>query len=207
MKRNTLLTLTVLLLAPLAALHAADMAVQSLRGPLTTLAPTTPRINGASVMSVAAHAGDLVIAENGKCDYQIVIPDMAQDEIVDRWLLMTAKLMQAAFEKNGFTINVVKEGEKADNKPGIYLGATRFAKTNGINVERHEDWTYYLKAVGKDLIIAGNDKKDPVRTIRFTKTPLALLGTVKGRLRFSARVRRSAVSSSEHGPEPVHREW
>ena len=34
--------------------------------------------------------------------------------------------------------------------------------------------------MGKNLIIAGNDKKDPVNTIRGTKTPLALLGTVKG---------------------------
>jgi hypothetical protein len=128
----------------------------------------------------ALHAGDLVIAEKGTCAYQIVIPDKAQDEIVDRWLLMTANLMQASFDKNGFTINVVKEGEKASDKPGIYLGATSFAKANGITVEQHEDWTYYFKAVGKDLIIAGNDKKDPIKTIRFAKTPLALLGTVKG---------------------------
>ena len=74
----------------------------------------------------------------------------------------------------------VEESTKVKDKPGIYLGATRFAKANGINVKQHDDWTYYIKAVGKDLIIAGNDKKDPVNTIRGTKTPLALLGTIKG---------------------------
>ena len=125
-------------------------------------------------------AASLVLAENGKTDYQIVIPDKGKEEIVDNWLFAAAKLMQAAFEKNGFKIDVVQEGAKAADKPGIYLGATEFAKKSGIKVEQHDDWTYYHKAVGKDLIIAGNDKKDPVNTIKFTKTPLALLGTVKG---------------------------
>ncbi len=127
-----------------------------------------------------AIAASLVLAENGKTDYQIVIPDKGREEIVDNWLSAAAKLMQATFEKNGFKIGVVEEAAKAKDKPGIYLGATGFAKDNGINVEQHDDWTYYQKAVGKDLIIAGNDKKDPVNTIRGTKTPLALLGTVKG---------------------------
>ena len=127
-----------------------------------------------------ARAADLVLAENGKSNYQIVIPDKGKEEVVDNWLFAAAKLMQASFETNGFRIEVVQEGAKAQDKHGIYLGATEFAKGNGIKVEQHDDWTYYHKAVGKDLIIAGNDKKDPVNTIKFTKTPLALLGTVKG---------------------------
>ena len=132
------------------------------------------------LVSVVAHAADLVIAGDGKTDYQVVVPDQAADEVVDRWLLSTAKLIQAAFEKNGFKIEVVKEGAKAVDKPGIYLGATEFAKKNGIKVEQHDDWTYYQKVIGKDLVIAGNDRKDPARKIRGTETPLALLGTVKG---------------------------
>ena len=132
------------------------------------------------LVSVVVHAAELVIAESNQCNYQIVIPDKSADEIVDQWLLATAKLMQAAFDKNGFKVEVVKEGAKAAEKPGIYLGATEFAKKNGIKVEQHDDWTYYQKVVGKDLIIAGNDKKDPGRKIRGTETPLALLGTVKG---------------------------
>jgi hypothetical protein len=134
----------------------------------------------AALSSVAASAADLVIAESNQCNYQVVIPDKGADEVVDNWLLATAKLMQAAFEKNGFKAEVVKEGAKAADKPGVYLGATEFAKKNGIKVEQHDDWTYYQKVVGKDLIIAGNDKKDPDKTVRHTKTSLALLGTVKG---------------------------
>ncbi len=126
------------------------------------------------------YAGELTIAESNRCNYQIVIPDKGKEAIVDKWLFAAAKLMQAAFETNGFRLDVVMESEKAADKPGIYLGATEFAKMNGIKVEQHDDWTYYQKAVNKDLIIAGNDKKDPFRTVRGTNTPLALLGTVKG---------------------------
>ena len=128
----------------------------------------------------AVNAEDLVIAENGKCDYQIVVPDKSESEIVDQWLLMTARLMETAFEKNGFEIDVVKESEKAKDKPGVYLGATELAKKNGVKVDQYDDWTYHIKDVGDDLVIIGNDKKDPVKTIRRLETPLALLGTVKG---------------------------
>jgi len=135
---------------------------------LTVVAPTV------------MYAAELVLAENGKSNYQIVIPDKSADEVVDNWLLMTAKLIQAAFEKNGFRIEVVKESMKAYDKPGIYLGASVFAEKNNIKVKQCDDWTYYHKVVGRDLVIAGNDRKDPFKTVRGTKTPLALLGTVKG---------------------------
>ena len=131
----------------------------------------------ATVAPGTACAADLVIAEKGKHDYQIVVPDKCHDEIAEHWVLLAAKLMQATFEKNGFPIEVVKEGVRAQDKHGIYLGATAFAKTNGITVEPYDDWTYHIKVVGQDLVIAGNDKQDPVQTVRGTQTPLALLGT------------------------------
>jgi len=133
-----------------------------------------------AVAPATAYAADLVIAENGNTDYRIVVPAQGDGQIVDHWLLISAKLMQAAFEKNGVQIDVVQEDAAEPGKPGIYLGATAFAKKNGILVEPYDDWTYHLKAVGRDLIIAGNDKQDPVFTVRGSKTPLALLGTVKG---------------------------
>lgn len=134
----------------------------------------------AATASATACAADLVIAEKGSTVYRIVLPAKSGGEIVDHWLLISAKLMQAAFQKNGFRIEVVKEDAAPAGKPGIYLGATEFAEQRGIAVERYDDWTYHIKAVGRDLIIAGNDKQDPVYTVRGSKTPLAVLGTVKG---------------------------
>ncbi len=137
-------------------------------------------IGVAVLLSVSAHSSDLVLAEDGRCDYQIVIPNQAADEVVDQWLLATAKLMQAAFAKNGYEIDVVKEEEKSADKPGIYLGSTTLARKNGILTDLHEDWSYHQKVIGRDLMIAGNDHLDPHRTLRSSKMPLALLGTVKG---------------------------
>jgi len=128
----------------------------------------------------AASDAELVLAENGTCDRQIVIPDKAESEIVEQWLLMTAKLMEATFEKNGFEVDVVKESAKQTDKPGIYLGATKFAAQNGVTVDPSDLWAYRIKAVGRDLVISGNDNQDPIKTIQRLKTPLAMLGTVKG---------------------------
>ncbi|MCC7087091.1 MAG: DUF4838 domain-containing protein, partial [Pirellulales bacterium] len=54
------------------------------------------------------------------------------------------------------------------------------AESRGIQLAQHDDWTYYLRAVGQDLILAGNDKQDAGEALRGGATPLALLGTVKG---------------------------
>ena len=134
----------------------------------------------ALALAPLAHAADLVIAENKKCAYQIVIPGQGQDEVVDHWLTLAAKLTQAAFAKNGFNVEVVQENAKAPDTPGIYLGATAFAAKHGLQVEQHEDWTYYLKAVGQDLIIAGHDQPVPNNPGKSKNASPALLGTVKG---------------------------
>jgi hypothetical protein len=129
-------------------------------------------------------AADLVIADNGVSAYQIVIPDHAQDEVVDRWLKNTANLMQRAFANNGIKIPVVSESAQTANKPCIYLGATKFAARNHIQVNT-DDWTYVWKTVGKNLVIVGSDRKDPdVTSSRGDTIQLALLGTVKGALDF-----------------------
>ncbi len=137
-----------------------------------------------ALASIAAHAVDLVLAENGKSDYQIVIPDKAADEVVDQWLAATVQLMQTAFQKNGFEVPVVRESAKSADHPGIYLGATMFAQENQIVINM-DDWSYVWKTVGPDLVIIGSDRKDTEGTgSKKSKVPLALLGSVKGALDF-----------------------
>lgn len=136
------------------------------------------------MMAGISQAADLVIAEKSASSYQIVLPDHAQDEVVDRWLKSTAHLMQAAFAKNGFEVPVVSETTKAADKPGIYLGATQFAQKNSISLNT-DDWSYIWKTVGRDLVILGSDRKDEdVTSSRGDTIQLALLGTVKGALDF-----------------------
>lgn len=125
-------------------------------------------------------AADLVIAENNLCEYQIVVPDKAADPLADGWLRLAARLTQATLAKNGFEVPITSESTKSPDKPGIYLGATQFAKTHGVTVDQLEDWTYFQKVVDRDLIIAGRDKRDPVRGSKGKELPVALVGTVKG---------------------------
>jgi len=131
-----------------------------------------------------ANASDLVIADKGVSTYQIVIPDQAVDEVVDRWLVATATLMQTAFHKSGFEVSVVRESAQSAGQPGIYLGATKLAEKNKIMVTT-DDWSYIWKTVGRDLVIVGRDRADPTRTSSKGETlQLALLGSVKGSLDF-----------------------
>ena len=92
-------------------------------------------------------AADLVIAENNLCEYQIVVPDKAADPLADGWLRLAARLTQATLAKNGFEVPITSESTKSPDKPGIYLGATQFAKTHGVTVDQLEDWTYFQKVV------------------------------------------------------------
>lgn len=125
-----------------------------------------------------AGAEDLVLAENGSSRYQIVLPDKAADEVVDQWLERTAHLMQAAFSRSGFEVGIVRESAKDAEKPGLYIGATEFAKKHGLKTD-FKDWTYQIKAIGPDVAIVGGDRKDPYKTGAGGQ-PLAQLGSVKG---------------------------
>lgn len=137
-------------------------------------------ILAALFFATALYAEDLVIAEHKVSDYQIIVPDPTGDVLVDGWLRLSARLTQVAFAKNGFEIAITTEGAKAKDKPGLYLGATQFAKAHGVALESLKDWTYFQKVIGRDVIIAGRDKRDSARKSDGGEMPLALLGTVKG---------------------------
>lgn len=159
-------------------------------------------------------AADLVIAENGSSLYQIVIPDQAVDEVVGTWLSATAQLMQTAFSRNGVEVPVVRESARIPDKPGIYLGATDFAKKNQIELQTN-DWTYVWKVVGQDLVIVGSDRMDEgVGAQKGSDGTLyALLGTVKGSVdfmreylgvRFLFNTRESLNVSQSRGGDESH---
>lgn len=119
---------------------------QPLRGVLLVLS--------ALILASASPAAELVIAENGACAYQIVVPDQSGDAVVDEWLTLAGRLVQAAFAKNGFELPITTESARTADKPAIYLGATKFARSHGVDVVPLDDWTYFFRTVGRDVIIA-----------------------------------------------------
>ena len=113
------------------------------------------------LVTQAACADDLVLAAEGKSNYQIVLPDTALSPAVGECLNQTARLVQVAFEANGIDVPIVKEGQRDAAKPALYLGDTAFARANGVEVARLEGWGYFHKVVGRDVIIAGRDHPCP----------------------------------------------
>ena len=130
------------------------------------------------IAGTACFAADLILAENGRCDYQIVLPDKTLHEKIDRVLGEAADLMREMFKANGFAVSVVKEADADPEKPGIYLGDTAAARAAGVEVSALPVWSYLLKTSGKDVIIAGRDwPASGQENARFFSCSL---GTVKG---------------------------
>lgn len=142
--------------------------------PLMIFLPFSRTYSSSGMM--ASGAG-LVLAANGKSDYQVIIPDNLSAPKVGEWLRQSALLVQSAFKSNGFILEIALESKSDLTRPGIYLGDTKFARSNGFQVGKLSNWGYIHKVAGRDLIIAGPDVSAPDEND--TKSDISL-GTVKG---------------------------
>lgn len=137
-------------------------------------------------LSMPAGAGELLLGAAGKSNYQIVVPDKFPDQNIEKSVNNAASLLQQAFAENAITIPVAVESKADKSKPGIYLGSTEFAEKNGVKTAGMSGWSYIHKVVGKNVVVAGNDRPDALCEIRTsggnapTKRPLPYEGTYKG---------------------------
>ena len=126
-------------------------------------------------------ASSLVLAEKGKTDYQVVVPDTVPTPKIGRSLGECAYLIQAAFKANGAELPAVLESERDPARPGIYLGDTAFARDHGVEATKLKGWSYVLKVVGRDLIVAGRDQQAIPCGEKVVREPLRdRCGTMKG---------------------------
>ena len=125
-------------------------------------------------------AADLVIADGSKCEYQIVLPDSVPNPSVEQSLQQTARLMQVAFQANGFEVPVVVEAKRNTTKPGLFLGDTAFARSQKIDVSTIKGWGYVQRVVGRDVIVAGRDQPAPAKSIQERRPTWDRIGTAKG---------------------------
>jgi len=139
-------------------------------------------VAGLLATAAAPPAADLVLAGNGQSDYQVVVPDTSPSPAISEGLNQTARLVQTAFQANGFEVPVVAEGQRDPTKPGIYLGDTAFARANGVHVAQLTGWSYVHQVVGRDVIIAGRDHPapSPPDTEEVRRPTWDRLGTAKG---------------------------
>ena len=127
----------------------------------------------------SALAEDVVLAREGKTDYQIVLPDAPASAAIGECMHQVARLVQTAFHAQGAELSIVKEGQREADKPGIYLGDTALARTSGVDVAKLEDWGYVCKVAGRDVIIAGRDHTAPRESEGRRRTVFDRIGTAK----------------------------
>ncbi|NBR85544.1 MAG: DUF4838 domain-containing protein [Proteobacteria bacterium] len=125
-----------------------------------------------------ARGAELVLAADGKSDYQIVVPDTAPSPALSNALAQTARLLQTAFKANGADLAIVSEAKRDAAKPAIFLGDTAFARQQGVAVAKLKGWSYVLRASGRDVIIAGREQVGPGVGAR--KAEWDRVGTAKG---------------------------
>lgn len=109
-----------------------------------------------------SQAAELVLLNDGKSDYQIVVPSEFPTQALGACVQQTARLVQTTFQANGAEVSVVAEKDRDASRPAIFVGDTEFARTAGIDNGKLKDWSYVLRAVGRDLIIVGHDQPTPL---------------------------------------------
>ncbi len=122
-------------------------------------------------------ADELLLGAAGRSGYQIIIPEKYPAENLAASVQAAAELMKESFAEQGIALELYPESKADAKKPGIYLGKTDFAIKNGIDFDKMEGWTYTFKAVGMNLIVAGNDQPDPM-PIEMRSKRVALQGGV-----------------------------
>ena len=132
---------------------------------------------------------DLILGFRGKSKYQIVVPDLLPNEAAAASVGRAAELLQAAFSANGIKLEVKKESEAEAAQPGFYLGATKFAAASGVDATSLSGWSYVHRAVGRHVIIIGNDAPDTLagKRSQSKEQPLPFEGTVFGTAEFLYR--------------------
>lgn len=127
-------------------------------------------------------AADLVLARDGKTNYQIILPDASPSPGIGEALAQTARLIQAAFKANGADLPVVTEKQRNTTRPGVFLGDTAMARSHDIEASKLSGWSYVQRVEGQDVIICGHDQPAPVKqAVADSRNPAwDHLGTVKG---------------------------
>ena len=135
--------------------------------------------------SAALLAADLTLLNDGKSEYQIVVPDAQQTPALAESLNQTARLVQTAFRANGADVVVVGESTRDAAKPSLFLGNTQFAQKNNIDVTKLRDWSFVHRAIGKDIVIAGHDHPSKAPTVNVRRPNWDRVGTAKAAVDFA----------------------
>ncbi|MFO0816883.1 MAG: DUF4838 domain-containing protein [Pirellulales bacterium] len=138
-----------------------------------------------SSLASQGRAGELVLFSEGRTAYQIVVPDSQPSPELAECLRQTARLLQISLQGKEAPPPVVVESERDAAKPSIYLGATEFAKRQGVDVAKLRDWSYVQRVVGQDVMLAGHDHPPRGQTENPRRPNWSRVGTAKAAVDFA----------------------
>lgn len=119
-------------------------------------------ISAVLVPLTAVAEDDMTLVENGRSDYQIVIPNNPGDNGYWRLIEQSARrLRECVRAASGAELPIREESMATVSQPGIYIGHTRKAASVGLPPSNAMEWRHQLKVSGKDLILIGNDRPSP----------------------------------------------
>ncbi len=136
-------------------------------------------------IAASALAADVPLLTDGKSDYQIVVPDKLPSEALAEGLNQTARLLQTAMKANGAEVAVVREEARDVGRPALFLGDTRFAREHGVDAAKLREWSYVLRSVGRDIVIAGNDHPARAKGTNERRPDWDRVGTAKAAADFA----------------------
>ena len=106
----------------------------------------------------------VIVADKGKSDYQIVVPESCGDKTLDEYVTLGGKVIQTAvFKAAGVKLPLVTESKKLPGKPAIYVGNTKAAAKAGLLSKNFAAWEHAIVVKGKDIFCYGKDAGNPYK--------------------------------------------
>jgi len=108
----------------------------------------------ASILNVKA--ADLIITENGKSKYTIVV-EQGSNEQLNSFLLSSAELLQKIILDSSGASLPIMSGDYDGDSPAIFIGKSSRAEKAGIDCESLKGWTHIIKSDNKNVFLVGYD--------------------------------------------------
>ena len=106
----------------------------------------------------------VVIVENGKSDYQIVVPESCGNKRLDHFVHLGGKVIRTAVRKaTGVELPLVTESRRIAGKPAIFVGNCRATEKAGFSSAAFARWEHAIAVKGRDIYIYGKDLPNPLK--------------------------------------------
>ena len=115
-------------------------------------------------LALPCFSADLVIAENKSSNYQIVFPDELASQHLLQYVSLGAELIRVGIKNaSGADVPLVRESQKAADKPAIYVGDTKALAAAGLSAKDFAKWEHAIAVKGNDIFIYGADWPNPFK--------------------------------------------